>query len=322
MFLYGGNDYANTVVPYDTTSYAAYQAMRADHRLRRASSWRRPRSMPRVALPGGAPVRARAAAGAADAAVRRRQAGRAAQRRHAGAADHQGAVHREVVPLPPKLFSHNDQQSCWQASSPEGATSGWGGRIGDLFRRGNGNATFTCVTVAATRSSCRAAPPCSTRCQRQRLGARCSGAGSAAVRLDRLLDALRRRWSPRRARTCSRTSTPASRKRSIDADAQLDRGARRGAGAGHRRSRPATASRDQLKMVARMISARSRAGRQAPGVLRLARRLRHPRRAARPTHPGLLTQLGDALAAFHAATVELGVATRSPPSPPRTSAAR
>ena len=40
------------------------------------------------------------------------------------------------VKLPPKLFSHNDQQSYFQASNPEGATSGWGGRIGDLFQSG------------------------------------------------------------------------------------------------------------------------------------------------------------------------------------------
>jgi uncharacterized protein (DUF1501 family) len=52
------------------------------------------------------------------------------------------------VPLPPKLFSHNDQQSVWQSSLPEGSTSGWGGRIGDLFLSGNGNATFTCVNVS------------------------------------------------------------------------------------------------------------------------------------------------------------------------------
>ena len=52
------------------------------------------------------------------------------------------------VPLPPKLFSHNDQQSVWQSSALEGATSGWGGRMGDLFAAGNGNATFTCVNVS------------------------------------------------------------------------------------------------------------------------------------------------------------------------------
>ena len=54
------------------------------------------------------------------------------------------------VPLPPKLYSHNDQQSVWQAGAAEGATSGWGGRIGDLMVGGNGNATFTAVSVAGT----------------------------------------------------------------------------------------------------------------------------------------------------------------------------
>ena len=56
--------------------------------------------------------------------------------------------HPRYLPLPPKLFSHNDQQSVWQSSLAEGATSGWGGRIGDLFLSSNGNATFTCVNVS------------------------------------------------------------------------------------------------------------------------------------------------------------------------------
>jgi uncharacterized protein (DUF1501 family) len=48
-----------------------------------------------------------------------------------------------VAPL-----SHNDQESVWQSSAPEGAASGWGGRMGDLFAAGNGTATSTCVNVA------------------------------------------------------------------------------------------------------------------------------------------------------------------------------
>ncbi len=35
------------------------------------------------------------------------------------------------VPTPPQLFSHNDQQSIWLASSPEGAQTGWGGGLAD-----------------------------------------------------------------------------------------------------------------------------------------------------------------------------------------------
>ena len=52
------------------------------------------------------------------------------------------------VPVPSKLFSHNDQQSTWQASAPEGAQYGWGGRIGDVIAAGNANQTFTAVSVS------------------------------------------------------------------------------------------------------------------------------------------------------------------------------
>jgi len=37
------------------------------------------------------------------------------------------------IVLPPRLFSHNDQQSLWQSSSPEGALAGWGGLFSDLL---------------------------------------------------------------------------------------------------------------------------------------------------------------------------------------------
>jgi uncharacterized protein (DUF1501 family) len=50
--------------------------------------------------------------------------------------------------LPPSLFSHNDQQSTWQALSTEGARAGWGGRFGDLLASSNGqNALFTAVST-------------------------------------------------------------------------------------------------------------------------------------------------------------------------------
>jgi uncharacterized protein (DUF1501 family) len=50
--------------------------------------------------------------------------------------------------LPPKLFSHNDQQSMWQSCQPEGANYGWGGRMGDQLAAFNGNNTFTCISAA------------------------------------------------------------------------------------------------------------------------------------------------------------------------------
>lgn len=46
---------------------------------------------------------------------------------------------------PPKLFSHNDQQSVWQSFSTEGSTRGWGGQMADRLLAANGRAMFTSV---------------------------------------------------------------------------------------------------------------------------------------------------------------------------------
>ena len=54
------------------------------------------------------------------------------------------------APRPPRLFSHNDQQSVWMSSEPEGARFGWGGRIADMIAASSGNpdSTFTAVSAA------------------------------------------------------------------------------------------------------------------------------------------------------------------------------
>ncbi|MEM9303890.1 MAG: DUF1501 domain-containing protein [Pseudomonadota bacterium] len=56
----------------------------------------------------------------------------------------------DAARLPPKLFSHNDQQSIWQSNSPEGATLGWGGLFTDLAAAGVASASrpFTAMTTA------------------------------------------------------------------------------------------------------------------------------------------------------------------------------
>lgn len=53
------------------------------------------------------------------------------------------------VPIPRALFSHNDQQSVWQAGAAEGARVGWGGLMGDLLANANGGSTlFTAISTA------------------------------------------------------------------------------------------------------------------------------------------------------------------------------
>ena len=50
--------------------------------------------------------------------------------------------------LPSKLFSHNDQQANWQSLQPEGAPTGWGGRMGDVLMAANQQPVFTAVSAA------------------------------------------------------------------------------------------------------------------------------------------------------------------------------
>jgi uncharacterized protein (DUF1501 family) len=52
-----------------------------------------------------------------------------------------------TAPRPPKLFSHNDQQSVWQAFSTEGATRGWGGQMADRVLAGNTRSMFTSISL-------------------------------------------------------------------------------------------------------------------------------------------------------------------------------
>ena len=54
-----------------------------------------------------------------------------------------------TVAFPANLFSHNDQQSTWQAGQTEGARLGWGGGFGDLLNGMNGTSSlFTAVSTS------------------------------------------------------------------------------------------------------------------------------------------------------------------------------
>ncbi len=147
IFLYGGNDYANTVPPYDQASYNLYASLRGTIAHPR-DSLTATLLNPTTALPGG---RQYALAPNLASVMPIFDAGRLAVVLNVGTLiqpTSKANYQAKSVPLPPKLFSHNDQQSFWQASNPEGATTGWGGRIGDLLQSGTGNSVLTCINAA------------------------------------------------------------------------------------------------------------------------------------------------------------------------------
>jgi uncharacterized protein (DUF1501 family) len=147
IFLAGGNDYANTILPYDHASYSAYNRLRANIALPHAALTNTlltpitPLSGERsfALAPTLAPLLPIFNAGALNVLL---NVGTLVQ------PTSKNQFTNRSVALPPKLFSHNDQQSYWQSSAPEGAQSGWGGRMGDLLGSRNGSAAFTCVSVA------------------------------------------------------------------------------------------------------------------------------------------------------------------------------
>jgi uncharacterized protein (DUF1501 family) len=147
VFLYGGNDHMNTVVPYDEARHATYARVRGPLAIARAAMAATELN-PTTPLADGsrfalAPEMAELAA--------LFNSGRMAVQLNVGPL---------VVPLtraqyfdrsspqPPKLFSHNDQQSVWQSKEAEGSTRGWGGGIGDTVLAANGQSLFTCISVA------------------------------------------------------------------------------------------------------------------------------------------------------------------------------
>lgn len=146
IFLYGGNDYANTLPPYDAESYALYQAQRSN--IAHARDALAATALSPTNSLGG---RQYAMAPTMASLLPVFNAGKMAVALNVGTLVQpttKAQYSAASVRLPPKLFSHNDQQSYFQASSPEGATSGWGGRMGDLFESGNGTATLTCINAS------------------------------------------------------------------------------------------------------------------------------------------------------------------------------
>ncbi len=145
VFLYGGNDQWNTFIPNDPEGHAAYVAARSG--IARGLG----EVMPISPIDGFA---GNGSFGFAPELSRLRglfSAGDAAVVSNVGTllGPLDKAGYATIANRPPQLFSHNDQQSFWQAGAVEGATSGWGGRIADFLLDDNGaNSLFTSVSAS------------------------------------------------------------------------------------------------------------------------------------------------------------------------------
>ncbi len=135
LFLAGGNDANNLLVPNDSAGYAAYAAARTTLAL------------PYASLLGISPLTSDGRSFGLHPSLSGLQelfvAKKAALLANVGTLVQpttQAEYQASSVPLPPQLFSHNDQQVQWQSSVPDRPfTSGWGGRMADLINAFNEN---------------------------------------------------------------------------------------------------------------------------------------------------------------------------------------
>jgi uncharacterized protein (DUF1501 family) len=298
VFLYGGNDANNVLVPRDPGAHAQYAVSRG------------PIALPLTSL---LPINAVAGDGSALGM-------------HANLPELQGlynsgrlAIVANVGPLvapltrqqyisrtievPPQLFSHSDQQILWQTSIADASSpTGWGGRTADLLRSLNGNSSVSMsislggtntfqvgrdvfqyqVTTSGARALSRYAPPPSTdpesRAIDQLLAREHSNVFENAYR-----DTVRTAIDNERRVREALAAAPAFA--TVFPDSTLGR---------------------QLNMAARMIAARASLGQR--------RQIFFCAAGGYDTHgnqigdqANLLRELSQALNAFYASTVELGV---------------
>ncbi len=135
LFLRGGNDATNLIVPADAASHAVYAKARAELAVPQAALRPiAPRTFRDGRTYGLHPSVPELGQLFAD--------GKLAVLANVGTLVQPTTLgdYRAGRALPPQLFSHYDQETQWQSSVPDKPfTTGWGGRLADLLDALNGN---------------------------------------------------------------------------------------------------------------------------------------------------------------------------------------
>jgi uncharacterized protein (DUF1501 family) len=316
VFLFGGNDYANTVVTYDDPSYNAYSTIRGGAAGQAAGGVAIGKAeltptllAPTTALPNGRQYALHPTM--TELAALFNTDAKMAVQLNVGPlvvpltrAQYNNS-NKKLYPQPPKLFSHNDQQSTWQSSSPEGSTVGWGGNIGDLMLTQNSNSLFTCMSVSG--NAVFLSGDTALQYQLSTGGAvginsvkNANVYGSSSVKA-----AMAQLVQQARGHVLENEYNKVT-KRAVEAEGSVTSAIGTDFTAG---TFPATGLGNQLKMVARLIRGRSTLGtkRQVFFVSMGGFDL-HDNLIA--NQPGLMKQLSDAMAAFYRQMVAQGMADK------------
>lgn len=303
IFLYGGNDHSNMIVPADSASYQLYAQSRTNLALAQDSLAATTLATTNPSL-SGRQVAMRAEMAPLKALYDQQRLGVLVNVGALRVPTTLAQYRARSVPLPPSLFSHNDQVVNWQVSpsAREGARVGWGGRIGDLFASANQYQNFTCMSASGT-----AVFLAGTTATQMQIG------NNGAVQINALNaqtlfgarqvgPALRTLMTAERAHVLEKDYNAINR-RAAEAAAALNSAL---ASTTLTTTFPNTGLGNQLRNVARVIAARNALGAR--------RQVFHVSIGGFDQHSGLVNGHGplwatisNAMTAFYAATVELGV---------------
>jgi uncharacterized protein (DUF1501 family) len=306
IFLNGGNDGNNTLVPLDPPAYAAYAGVRNASGLAIPDTTLLPITPPSVGVPFGLH----------PSLVELEQL---FEQGHLAVVCNVGPL---VVPItrqqyrsntrprPYQLFSHSDQVSIWQTSIANSRSqTGWGGRVADETGGLNGGSTFPMVVSVA-----------GTQLFGQGGLSRPLAISAAPTPLNQVLvlngfggaaDEQARRQAMNFLRTLDRGATLV--RATSDATQQaVDIAQAFAVDPALTTPFPATSLGNQLLQVAKVMQLN-----QTSPVLSLERQIFFCSVGGFDTHQnqpgdqaGLLTQLSQAMRAFYDATVEMGIADR------------
>jgi uncharacterized protein (DUF1501 family) len=320
IFLNGGNDHNSTLIPFDSTNYDLYSTIRGGGPGQTADGITLAReSLAATALtPSGGQVLTNNLQYALAPEMTRLKAlfdaGKMAPLLNVGPlitpltlAQYQSS-NLVANPRPAKLFSHNDQQSTWQSSKPEGSTDGWGGRMGDLALSSNANSLFTCISATGNAVFLSG---------QEALGYRVSSSGALAVNgiKNNLFGSSAGSAALRTLMTQTSNNILEAEynrivKRSIDAEGVVTAALQPITLATS--FTPPTGDRtlaEQLRVVARLIAARQPLGAKRQVFMVSIGGFDVHDNLIR-TQSSLMAQLDFAMDAFYKATVELGVADK------------
>jgi uncharacterized protein (DUF1501 family) len=298
IFLFGGNDSNNLIVPNDTAGYQNYAAIRQNLALAQGSL------LPIVAKTGKVPYGLHPQLPGLQGLF---NSGQVAVVANVGTLSQpltQAQYKQGTGSIPVNLFSHSDQQGQWQTAQFDGSGStGWAGRTADVLQAMNSGAQYPPITsVAGGAIICTGAqtqPYALIPGSSPGLTGYSSGSATANARLvafQQLLTfdsgiSLVQDTSAVMSQSLAQSAVLASALKSLPSlQTQF----------------PSSGIGGQLQQVAQIMQARSALGLQRQ-IFFCSLGGFDTHSAQLPTQQALFTQLDPAMSAFYNATVELGV---------------